>query len=457
MDLNAILENKYMFYGFFSGCFFLLLFSCVLCCALMRLKNKFKKLELGRLEAEILKQQEENAKIQIQNRCRELEDSNTRLVAENSKLNSDLDNQQKYMNEKIAYIERNKEELALKFRDISNEIIKAQNKQFNEEQKNAFTLMLKPFQEQMNEFRHKVEAAHEDSLKNKSSFDEQLKNLLSLNQTLSKDAQDLSTALKGGKKLQGNWGEFQLERVLEISGLQKGINYETQETFKNEDNRVLRPDVIVKLPNDRSVIIDSKVSLNDYMAYVNCDNEVERAEYLKKHIQCIKGHIDELSCKEYQKLLKDSSLDYVVIFIPVESAYVEAVRADNGLYDYAYRKNVAMTTPSSLLPILRTIENLWRIENQNKYVGQIATVGGSLYDKLANFVEDMQRIDKALDTARKNYDQAVGKLSTGKGNALSLAGKLKEFGAKANKTLGLAYEDGNEEPIGKIMHEAVND
>lgn len=456
MDLNAVLENKNIICAVFSGCVFLLFLTLVLTALWLRLRSEIQKMKLGRMEAEILKNQEENAKAQVMAQCKELEEANIRLVAENSRLNSDLANQQKYMNEKIAYIEHSKEDMALKFRDISNEIIKAQNKQFNEEQKNAFSLMMKPFQEQMSEFRHKVEAAHEDSLKNKSAFDEQLKNLLNLNQTLSKDAQDLSMALKGGKKLQGNWGEFQLERVLEISGLQKGINYETQETFKNEDNRLLRPDVIVRLPNDRSVIIDSKVSLNDYMAYVNCEDEAGREEHLKKHIQCIKAHIDELSCKEYQKLLKDSSLDYVVIFIPVESAYVEAVKADNGLYDYAYRKNVAMTTPSSLLPILRTIENLWRIENQNKYVGQIAAVGGSLYDKLANYVEDMQRIDKALETARKNYDQAIGKLSTGKGNALSLAGRLKEFGAKANKTLGLAYEDGGE-LIGNNIQEAVND
>jgi DNA recombination protein RmuC len=336
---------------------------------------------------------------------------------------------------------RNKEEMALKFRDLSNEILKSQNQQFYNEQKNTFQLLLKPFQDQMSDFKKKVETAHEDTLKNKSSFDEQLHQLLALNQNLSQDAKDLSAALKGNKKIQGNWGEFQLERVLEISGLQKGLNYVTQETFKNEENQMLRPDVIVQLPNERSVIIDSKVSLNDYMNYVNCDNDAQREEFLKKHIQCIKNHIDELSSKEYQKLLKNSSLDYVVIFIPIESAYVEAVRFDNGLYDYAYKKNIAVTTPSSLLPILRTIENLWKIENQNKNVAEIASIGGSLYDKIAGFAEDMQRIDKSLEAARKNYDQAIGKLTTGKGNALSLAARLKEKGAKASKLLGIDYDE----------------
>lgn len=234
---------------------------------------------------------------------------------------------------------------------------------------------------------------------------------------------------------------FNWKRILEISGLQKGINYVTQETFRNDENQMLRPDVIIKLPNDRNVIVDSKVSLNDYVNYVNCDDEHMRQVYLQRHIQCVKKHIDELAGKDYQKLIKNNMLDYVVIFIPVESAYVEAVRADNNLYDYAYKKNIAITTPSSLLPILRTIENLWQIESQNRNVAEIANIGGSLYDKIVGFVEDMQHIDKSIDNARKNYDLAMKKLSTGKGNVLSLAGKLKEKGAKVTKNLAIGYDD----------------
>jgi DNA recombination protein RmuC len=183
----------------------------------------------------------------------------------------------------------------------------------------------------MADFKQRVEQTHEENIKNSTLFDKQIKDLLSLNQNLSQDAKGLSEALKGNKKIQGNWGEFQLERVLEISGLQKGINFVVQETFRNENNQMLRPDVIIELPNDRKVIIDSKVSLNDYVNFVNSEDENERKECLKKHIQCIKNHIDELSSKEYQKLLKGSMLDYVVIFIPIESAYVEAVREDTTL------------------------------------------------------------------------------------------------------------------------------
>ena len=402
---------------------------------------KFRKLELQQAQNDVLLAENEKYINELKERCSNFAAENSQLLAENTKLKSDNENQTKYMAERLADLEKSKDEMTERFKNVSNEVIQSQQRRFNEEQKNVLGLVLEPFKQQIADFKTKVESAHEDSLKNKSSFDEQLKNLLNLNQTLSKDAEDLSAALKGNKKIQGNWGEFQLERILEISGLQKGINYVTQETFRNDDNRMLRPDVIIKLPNDRNVIVDSKVSLNDYVNYVNCDDENMRQVYLQRHIQCVKKHIDELAGKDYQKLIKNNMLDYVVIFIPVESAYVEAVRADNSLYDYAYKKNIAITTPSSLLPILRTIENLWQIESQNRNVAEIANIGGSLYDKIVGFVEDMEHIDKSIESARKNYDLAMKKLSTGKGNALSLAGTLKEKGAKVTKNLAVGYED----------------
>lgn len=417
------------------------LLALLLFVMLMLKSVKFRKLELQQAQKDVLLTENEKYISELKERCSIFAAENSQLLAENTKLKSDNENQKKYMEYKLADLEKNKDEMSERFKNVSNEVIQTQHRRFNEEQKNILNLMLEPFKQQIADFKTKVESAHEESLKNKSSFDEQFKNLLDLNQTLSKDAENLSAALKGNKKIQGNWGEFQLERILEISGLQKGINYVTQETFRNDDNQMLRPDVIIKLPNDRNVIVDSKVSLNDYVNYVNCDDEQMRQVYLQRHIQCVKKHIDELAGKDYQKLIKNNMLDYVVIFIPVESAYVEAVRADNSLYDYAYKKNIAITTPSSLLPILRTIENLWQIESQNRNVAEIANIGGSLYDKIVGFVEDMQHIDKSIETARKNYDLAMKKLSTGKGNALSLAGKLKEKGAKVTKNLAISYED----------------
>ena len=381
---------------------------------------------------------------QLDDICRakkQQDNENYRLSAENMRLQTLLQAQRQHMQERLQDIENNKKDLELKFRNISNEILNAQSRRLNESQSQVLGAVLSPFRDQLKAFRDEVSKANTENIKNKTSFDEQFKKLIDMNNSLSQDAQNLTNALRGSKKMQGDWGEIELNRILEVAGLQKNIDYFTQENFKNENNQNLRPDVVVRLPNNRSVIVDSKVSMNDYISYVNAEDETSKAAALQRHIQCLRNHIDELSGKEYQKLLKEESLDYVVIFIPIESAFVEAIKKDDSLYDYAYKKNVALTTPSSLLPILRTVENLWQIETRNKYVQKIAEVGGSLYDKLANFVEDMQKIDKALGAARTNYDTAISKLASGKGNALSLAGRLKEYGAKANKQISMDYDE----------------
>ncbi len=417
-----------------------LLVICIAVLIVLAVKNSNKKV----LNNELIRQIEELTKQNTR-----LEEINSALGIDNTRLKTEYNNQQRYTEEKIQYIEQSKNDMAIKFRDISNEILRMQSTQINEVQKNNLNALLTPFREQLQSFKEEVSKANTENIKNKSSFDEQFKSLLQLNQALSNDAQNLTNALRGSKKMQGDWGEVELNRILEISGLQRNIDFFTQENFKNEENQNMRPDVVVRLPNNRSVIVDSKVSMNDYINYVNSEDENQKAQYLQKHIQCIKAHIDELSAKEYQKLLKEESLDYVVIFIPIESAFAAAIKEDSTLYDYAYKKNIALTTPSSLLPILRTVENLWQIENRNKYVQKIAEVGGYLYDKLANFVDDMQKIDKSLTGARQTYEQAISKLANGKGNALSLATRLKEYGAKANKIIAMEFED-NENELLKI-------
>ena len=421
--------NDPLFYGGLACAAIIVLFLIGL--IVLIIKNSNKNVLIRQMQTQI-------RDITLNNQ--QLSEVNNGLSSENIRLKTEFANQRRYMEDKIQYIENSKNELSLRFRDISNEILHQQSEQLTAKQQNTLNSLLTPFKEQLQTFKDEVSKANIENIKNKSSFDEQFKNLLSLNQSLSQDAQNLTNALRGNKKMQGDWGEIELNRLLEISGLQKNIDYFTQENFKNENNQNLRPDVIVKLPNDRSVVIDSKVSMNDYVAYVNEDNETAKSGLLLKHIQCLKAHIDELSAKEYQKLLKEESLDYVVIFIPIESAFIEAIRNDSSLYDYAYKKNIALTTPSSLLPILRTIENLWQLENRNKHVQEIARIGGSLFDKIANFVEDMQKIDRSLNTAKQSYEQAIAKLSTGKGNALSLANRLKEYGAQTNKFLNIEYE-----------------
>ena len=414
-----------------------LLIICICLSIMLAVKNSGKKILNKELSRQINDLNEQNNR---------LEEINSALSIDNTRLKTEYENQKRFTEEKIKFIEQSKNDMAVKFRDISSEILRIQSTQMNEAQKNNLSALLNPFREQLQSFKEEVSKANTENIKNKSSFDEQFKNLLQLNQALSSDAQNLTNALRGSKKMQGDWGELELNRLLEISGMQKNIDFFTQENFKSEENQNLRPDVVVRLPNNRGVIIDSKVSMNDYINYVNAEDESMKAQYLQKHIQCIKEHIEELHGKEYQQVLKENSLDYVIIFIPIESAFAAAIKEDASLYDYAYKKNIALTTPSSLLPILRTVENLWKIENSNKYVRKIAEVGGRLYNKLVNFTEDMQKIDNSLEGARKSYDKAVSKLSRGRGNALSLATQLKAYGAKAGKDeIQIEFDDSENE------------
>ncbi|MBP5615860.1 MAG: DNA recombination protein RmuC [Alphaproteobacteria bacterium] len=430
------------------------LIGCAIVCVLLFLLYVRKNLILRRYDKERvqfetwrgLKEAELDAQ---KSSLAESEALRIELLKQNERLKSDLELKENYFAEQVRFLEQNKEELSLKFQNISNEVIKAQNAYFNENQKTALGVLLKPFADQLSEFKQKMDCSHDDSVK----FEEQLKSLMDLNQNLSKEAENLANALKGNKKIQGNWGEFQLERVLEISGLEKGINYICQETFKDENDKMLRPDVIVKLPNDRQVIIDSKVSLNDYIAFVNADNEIDKNAALKRHVACIKKHIDELSSKEYQKLLKDEALDYVMIFIPIEGAYVEAAKADTQLYDYAFSKNIAITTPSSLLPLLKTVESLWQLDKRNKNAAELAELGGKIYDKLAGFVADMEQIDKSITSAHTHYRDAMTKLS-GKGGALSIAHQLKQKGAKTSKVIAPSADENN---LTLIEERAVNE
>ena len=414
-----------------------LLIICICLSIMFAVKNSGKKILNEELSRQINELSEQNSR---------LEEINSALSIDNTRLKTEYENQKRFTEEKIKFIEQSKNDMAVKFRDISSEILRIQSTQMNEAQKNNLSALLNPFREQLQSFKEEVSKANTENIKNKSSFDEQFKNLLQLNQALSSDAQNLTNALRGSKKMQGDWGELELNRLLEISGMQKNIDFFTQENFKSEDNQNLRPDVVVRLPNNRGVIVDSKVSMNDYINYVNAEDESLKAQYLQKHIQCIKNHIEELHGKEYQQVLKENSLDYVIIFIPIESAFAAAIREDASLYDYAYKKNIALTTPSSLLPILRTVENLWKIENSNKYVRKIAEVGGRLYNKLVNFTEDMQKIDNSLEGARKSYEKAISKLSRGRGNALSLATQLKAYGAKAGKEeISIEFDDSENE------------
>lgn len=439
-DIMTPIPETYIFIFCVALCIFFL-FSSIR----KGIKNKYLQEDYTKLQTQfaILNQKLSDSQLSSQKyeeETRSLQTALMTLERESSAQKAASQAREDALNEKISYLEKIKDDLSLKFKDISAEIIKSQHETFTSEQKTTLSAVLNPFAEQLKAFKTEVTAAREESIKNKSGLDAQLASLVQLNQNLSKDAQNLTEALKGGKKTQGNWGECQLNRVLEISGLRKGIDYDTQETYHDEDKNIYRPDVIIHLPENRHIIVDSKVSLVDYLAAVNAEDETEEDKYLQKNLASLKAHIDELAAKEYQKLLKDSSLNYVVMFIPVESAYIAALDKDNTLYDYAYRRNVILATPLSLLPTLRTVENLWRIDSQNRNVQKIAELGGKIYDKLAAFVDDMKTLERGLNQANNAYAGAMTKLQ-GRGGALSQAEKMRQLGSKTNKNINLPLSD----------------
>lgn len=378
----------------------------------------------------------------MQSRLDELKSENDRLSAENriltaakATLTAQMADREAHLNDKIEELKNARDSLSLQFKAVSADLLKEQSVDFKKNQQESLGQMLNPLKDQLDAFKKRMEEINQINAGDKGKMDQQLRQLLEMNQTLSADAQNLTNALKGNAKHQGDWGEMQLERMFEISGMERGVDYCAQENRKDDDGNNKRPDYIVNLPDNRRLIIDCKVSLNAYMRYARADNPDDRKKYLAEHVRAIRDHVKELASKDYQSLIKEQGLDYVFMFVPVEQAYIEAISADPDIYADAYKSRIAVTTASSLLPVLRTVQNLWQIERQNKNVLEIAKIGGQLYDKLDGFVRDMEGVDKALKNARSNYDDAMKKLATGRGNAIGLAEKMKTLGAKASKNL----------------------
>ncbi len=373
-----------------------------------------------------------------------LNNENMRLTAQAAALETQMKDERQHLNDKIEELKNARAELSMQFKTLSADVLKEQSQDFKKNQQESLGQILLPLKDQLDAFKKRMEEINQMNVSDKGKMDEQLRNLLTMNQTLSEDAQNLTNALKGNTKRQGDWGETQLERVFEVAGFEKGINYTTQTNFKDDEGNNKRPDFIVNLPDNRRLIVDCKVSLNAYLRYVKAETPEEKKKHLADHVQALRNHIKGLASKNYQTIVKEMDLDYVFMFIPIEHAYIEALSEDPEIYEAAYQNNIAITTASSLLPVLRTIENMWRIEKQNKNVQKIAEIGGKLHDKLVGFVDDMQAIDKALLNAKNSYDKAFKKLSEGKGNAIGWAEKLKLQGAKVTKEFKI---DADEEPL----------
>ena len=352
-----------------------------------------------------------------------------------TELSTTLDAERSQNDEKLALLNEAREQLSNQFKALANEILEEKAKRFTEQNQTNIGQLLEPLKLKLTEFQGKVEEVYVQEGKERSALAQQVKHLMELNKQLSDDAHNLTRALKGSSKTRGNWGEMILEKILESSGLRKGHEYDVQESHTRDDGSRAQPDVIIHLPEERHIIVDSKVSLNSYEEYVNAEDDEGRDLAFKRHLASVRGHIKELSDKNYHDIHGVKSLDFVLMFVPIEPAFMLAISQDNDLWQDAWKRNVLLVSPSTLLFVVRTVAHLWRQEQQNRNAQEIARRGAELYDKLVGFVEDLKGVGNRIKQAQSEYDKAYGKFVDGRGNVIRQAEMLKGLGVKPGKSM----------------------
>ena len=357
------------------------------------------------------------------------------LAIQLSKKETDFENLWERNKEHKQEVEQLQEKFTKEFENLANKILEEKTNKFTEQNKENLKNILLPLQDKIQLFEKKVEDTHKESIDYHAAVRQQILGLSEMNAQMSKETLNLTKALKGDSKMQGNWGELILERVLEKSGLEKGREYEVQQSFVNEDGNRVFPDVVINLPDGKKMIVDSKVSLTAYEKYSNEEDDLLKNSYLKEHINSVKRHVEQLSDKNYHDLYQMESPNFVLLFIPIESAFALALNEDISLYSKAFEKNIIIVTPSTLLATLRTIDSMWTNQKQQENALEIARQAGALYDKFEGFVADLVRIGKKMDEAKVEYQGAMNKLVDGKGNLITSVEKLKKMGAKAKKSL----------------------
>lgn len=357
------------------------------------------------------------------------------LNTELTRRNAEYENLQLKNTSQKEEVEKLQEKFTKEFENLANKILDEKSNKFTEQNKENIKNILNPLQEKINTFEKKVEQTHKESIDYHAALRQQIVGLKDLNEQMSKEATNLTKALKGDSKMQGNWGELVLERVLEKSGLEKDREYFVQQSFTLDNGQRVMPDVVIYLPDNKKMVIDSKVALTAYERYINEENEELRAAHLKEHIVSLKRHVDQLSEKSYQDLYDIESPDFILMFVPIEPAFAIAINQDNKLYNQAFEKNIVIVTPSTLLATLRTIDTMWNNEKQQRNAIEIARQAGALYDKFEGLVKDLTGVGKKIDDAKKDYSAAMNKLVEGRGNLITSVEKLKKMGAKAKKSL----------------------
>ncbi|MEO1484268.1 MAG: DNA recombination protein RmuC [Bacteroidota bacterium] len=347
---------------------------------------------------------------------------------------ADLENLQQKHREQKGELAKLQDKFTKDFEILANKILEDKSKKFTKKNQENLENILNPLKEKIKEFEGKVEKTHKESIDYHAALRQQIVGLKELNNQMSKEANNLTKALKGDSKMQGNWGELVLERVLEKSGLERDREYSVQQSFTREDRSRVMPDVIIHLPDGKKMIVDSKVSLTDYERYTNAE-EADKPGYLKDHITSLRKHVSQLSAKRYEDLYAMESPDFVLMFVPIEPAFAIAINEDSSLYNKAFEQNIVIVTPSTLLATLRTIDSMWSNEKQQRNAMEIARQAGALYDKFVGFIDDLKEVGKKMDDAKGEYKNAMNKLFEGRGNIVTSIEKLKKLGAKAKKSL----------------------
>lgn len=383
---------------------------------------------------------------QIKNSLQEKDQQLSHLNRDNAGLKAQLEQQKIHYEQQLQLLKEAREQLTKEFENLANKIFESKQLHFKQQSQQTLEGALNPLREQLKDFKKQVQDVYEKENAERNKLVGQITELQKQTQQIGQDAVNLANALKGSNKAQGNWGEIILERLLEESGLKKGREYETQVSLRNEAGQRRNPDVIVRLPENKDIVIDAKVSLVDYEQYCNSEDRELKQQYLHKHIASIRSHIDALNKKDYERLENIRSLDFVFIFVPIEAAFMLALDHEPGLFKYAYDKHIILVSPTTLLATLRTVESIWRYEKQNRNAEKIASMAGGLHDQFALLIEAFQEVGQNIDKAQKSYELVQNRLQHGRGNLIKRVRDLEILGAKTKKSLSI-HRDDEADPI----------